>query len=238
MSLAPGFHALWPTPLGLHRFKDAEAVNPLLVRVLAALRATECHTRGESADAAFFASDDDLLQRIRLPEWQALLRFIVEALRTTVTQANRAAWPAASAADGLGLRVAIEGLWCQASNRGAFHEVHTHGNCSWSGVYCVQVDDEGRRTAHPSHGARNGVTRFYGPNFQHLGGAHVDLGNAYLQPPQVEVAPLPGQLVLFPSWLAHQALPYDGLLDRVILSFNASVHAARGSDRLQGYSAA
>ena len=71
-----------------------------------------------------------------------------------------------------------------------------------------------------------------------LTGAHVDLGNAYLQPPQVEVAPLPGQLVLFPSWLAHQALPYDGALDRLIVSFNASVHAAQGSDRLHSYTAA
>ena len=34
MSLAPGFHALWPTPLGVHRFDQAEALNPLLARVL------------------------------------------------------------------------------------------------------------------------------------------------------------------------------------------------------------
>ncbi len=81
------------------------------------------------------------------------------------------------------------------------------------------------------------MTRFYGPPFSHLAGAHTDLGNAYLQPPHVDVAPLPGQLVLFPSWLAHQALPYDGELERVIVSFNASVHAAAGSDRLQPFSA-
>ena len=37
---------------------------------------------------------------------------------------------------------------------------------------------------------------------------------------------------------AHQALPYDGLLDRLIVSFNASAHAAQGSDRLHRYSAA
>ena len=238
MTLAPGFHGLWPTPLGVHRFDAAEAINPLLVRVFGALRATQSHARGEAPDAAFFASDDDLLQRIRLPEWQTLLRFIVGSLRDTVTQANRGAWPAAGGAQGLDLRLAIEGMWFQTSNRGAFHEVHTHGNCSWSGLYCVQVDADPQRVAHSTHGARNGVTRFYGPPFQQLGGAHVDLGNAYLQPPQVEVAPLPGQLVLFPSWLAHQALPYEGTLDRVIVSFNASVHAAQGGDRLHGYSAA
>ena len=82
------------------------------------------------------------------------------------------------------------------------------------------------------------MTRLYGPPFATLGGAHVDLGNAYLQPPHVDVPPVAGQLLLFPSWLAHQALPYDGELERVVVSFNASVHAARGGDRLHGYSAA
>ena len=234
MSLAPGFHSLWPTPIGVHRYPLADDLNPLLVRVFGALRATQSHARSEVPDAAFFASSDDLLQRIQLPEWQAFVRFLVECLRDTATQANREAWPA----EGADLRVAINGLWFQASNRGAFHDVHTHGNCSWSGVYCVQADAPEQRTTHATHGASNGVTRFYGPPFNHLAGAHVDLGNAYLQPPHVEVPPVPGQLVLFPSWLAHQALPYDGVLDRVIVSFNASVHAASGSDRLHGYSAA
>ena len=234
MSLAPGFHSLWPTPIGVHRYPLADDLNPLLARVFGALRATQSHARGEAQGAAFFASSDDILQRIQLPEWQAFVRFLVECLRDTVTQANREAWPA----QGTDLRVVINGLWFQASNRGAFHEVHTHGNCSWSGVYCVQVDASELRAAHATHGTRNGVTRFYGPPFNHLAGAHVDLGNAYLQPPQVEVPPVAGQLVLFPSWLAHQALPYDGALDRVIVSFNSSVHAVGGSDQLHGYSAA
>ncbi len=233
MALQPGFHTLWPTPLGAHRLPDADALNRLLVRVFGALRATQTHARGANP-GAFFASDDDLLRRVQLPEWQVFVRFLVESLRDTVKQANAGAWPA----NGVDLQVAIEGLWFQCSNRGAFHDVHTHGNCSWSGVYCVQVDEPATRTAHAVFGAANGVTRLYGPPFTHLAGAHVDLGNAYLQPPSVDLDPLPGQLLVFPSWLAHQALPYDGTLDRVIVSFNASVHAARGSDRLHGYSAA
>ena len=56
-------------------------------------------------------------------------------------------------------------------------------------------------------------------------------------PPSRDVEPIPGQLVLFPSWLAHQALPYDGEKERVIISFNASIHAT-GGDQMHGYSAA
>jgi len=227
-----GLNRLWPTPVGLHRYAQAEALNPLLVRIFGALRATQQHARGQLPGAAFFASDDDLLQRVKLPEWQAFVQFIVASLRDTVAAANAPAWPPG----GMDLQVAIEGLWFQTSRSGAFHDVHTHGNCSWSGVYCVQVDEDAQRTAHAVYGAANGVTRLYGPHFATLGGAHVDLGNAYLQPPHVDVPPLPGQLLIFPSWLAHQALPYDGEAERVIVSFNASVHAARGSDRLHSFS--
>jgi uncharacterized protein (TIGR02466 family) len=221
--------SLWSTPMGVHRFAQADEVNPLLVRVFRSLRATD---PGADPQAAFYASADDLLQRVRLPEWDALVRFIVDGLRQTVALANQGAWPEATP----GLQIALRGLWFQIANRGSHHDVHTHGNCSWSGVYCLQVDDDAQRQAHPLLGATNGVTRFYGPHFNHLGGAHMDFGNAYLQAAHLDVPPRLGQLVVFPSWLPHQAMPYDGENDRVIVSFNASVHAATGSDQLHGYS--
>jgi hypothetical protein len=236
VSLGTGQHALWPVPLGVHRHPDAEALNALLVRVFAALRATQRHARGEP-ERAFFASDDDLLQRVKLPEWQGFVQWLLACLRDTVTAANAAAWPAGWRDGGVPLAVGIDAMWFQTSRGGAFHDVHTHGNASWSAVYVVQVDAPEARRRHPVYGAANGVTRFYGPPFQALGGAHVDLGNAYLQPPHVDVEPLPGQLVVFPAWLAHQALPYDGQAERVIVSFNARVSRARGSDRLHGFAA-
>ncbi len=234
--IGPGFNGLWPTPLGIHDYPPAADFNPLLARMLGALRVAQQAQRATPA-AAFFASDDDLLQRLKLPEWQAFVRFVVERLRDTVREANRAAWPASGADAGIELRVAIEGMWFQFSRDGAFHDLHTHGNCSWSGVYCVQVDDEAQRCAHPVYGAANGVTRFQGPYASALAGAHVDLGNAYLLPPHIDVAPRPGRLMLFPSWLPHQALPYAGDRERLIVSFNASVHAGSGTDRLRGYAA-
>jgi uncharacterized protein (TIGR02466 family) len=223
--------SLWSTPVGVHRYEQADSVNSLLVRVFQSMRATDPQA---DPKAAFYASRDDLLQRIRLPEWEALVRFIVDSLRQTVALANQGAWPEATP----GLQIALRGIWFQISGRGSHHDVHTHGNCSWSGVYCVQVDADPARSAHPVLGAANGVTRFYGPHFNHLGGAHMDFGNAYLQSAHLDVAPLPGQLVLFPAWLAHQALPYDGAAERVIVSFNASVHAAGGSDQLHAYARA
>jgi hypothetical protein len=155
--------SLWSTPLGLHRFEQANEVNPLLVRVFRALRASDSQA---SPSAAFYASGDDLLERIRLPEWEQLVRFIVDGLRQTVVLANQHVWQERAP----GLRIALRGIWFQIANRGSHHDVHTHGNCSWSGVYAVQVDPPALSKTHPLLGATNGVTRFYGPHFNHLGG--------------------------------------------------------------------
>jgi uncharacterized protein (TIGR02466 family) len=220
---------LWSTPMGVHRWEQADAINPLLVRIFQGMRATDPLA---APDAAFYASRDDLLLRIRLSEWEQLVRFIVDGIRQTVVLANQIAWPEAKP----GLQIALRGIWFQIANQGSHHDVHTHGNCSWSGVYCVQVDDLAQRKAHPRLAATNGVTRFYGPHFNHLGGAYMDFGNAYLQSAHLDIEPVPGQLIVFPSWLPHQAMPYDGQQERMIVSFNASVHAATGSDQLHPFS--
>ncbi len=231
MTLGAGDHELWPTPIGLHRYADAATLNPLLVRVFEEGRAAQERKRGEQR-GLFFASDDDLLHRVKVPEWQDFVRFLVDSLGQTAKHANREAW----AGRDLELKVGIEGMWFQCSRGGAFHDVHTHGNCSWSSAYIVQIDEPEQRVEHAVYGQANGVTRLYGPHFQALGGAYVDVGNAYLQPPHQDIEPLSGQLLLFPSWLAHQAMPYDGDKERIIISFNASIHAAQG-DQMHGYSA-
>ena len=231
MTKGPGFHGLWPTPIGLHRYADAAAVNPLLVELFEDARDEQLRRRGQEP-GPFFARDDDLLHRVKLPQWRDFIRFLVSSLGDTAKAANHEAW----AGQELDLKVEIEGMWFQISRNGAFHDVHTHGNSSWSSAYIVQIDEGEQRAAHPAYGAANGVTRLYGPSFNALGGAYVDAGNAYLMPPHQDIEPIPGQLLLFPSWLPHQAMPYDGEKDRVIISFNASIHAAQG-DQLHGYSA-
>ena len=228
--MGPECQFLWPTPIGLHQYADAETVNAKLVDAFAEGRAEQERRRGETP-GPFFASDDDLLDRVKLPEWQDVVRFIVDGLVATVRGANRAEW----AGQDFDLQVGIEGMWFQCSREGAFHDVHTHGNCSWSGVYIVQIDERERRVGHRVYGEANGVTRLYGPPFNALGGAYIDIANAYLMPPSRDIEPNPGQLLVFPSWLPHQAMPYDGELERVIISFNAGIHATQG-DQLREYS--
>ncbi|MFM2262649.1 MAG: hypothetical protein RI959_1325 [Pseudomonadota bacterium] len=147
---ADPLHQFWQTPIGVHRFAQAEAVNAVLVRVFQSLRATDTANNGPAdggasapAPRAFYASRDDLLQRIRLAEWEQLVGFLVDSVRQTVVLANQGAWPEGKP----GFQIAMRGIWFQVSSQGSHHDVHTHGNCSWSGVYCLQVDPPEQRSA-------------------------------------------------------------------------------------------
>ncbi|WP_141006848.1 putative 2OG-Fe(II) oxygenase [Nocardioides humi] len=222
--LSTGLHLLWPTPIGIHRYDAAAAFNPLLVEELSSIREDQERQRGVEPGGPFFASDDDLLQRVKLDGWSRLVQFVVNGIAQTVEQVNLDHW----AGRVRELTVSLEGLWFQAARDGAAHDVHTHGNCSWSGVYIVQIDPPSERTDHPVYGAANGVTRLYGPHFTTMGGAFVDVGNAYLQQSHLDVDQVAGQLLVFPSWLMHQAMAYGGARERVILSFNASIHGSEG----------
>ncbi len=219
----------WPVPLAVHRFERAAEVNPLLARVFTALRATD----SSAPTGHFYASPDDLLRRVQLPGFHALVQFIVQALQSTAQQANAGLWPSGRH----NLQLELMGVWFQIQNGATFHDVHTHGNCSWSGVYYVQIDPAAQRAQHPDFGALNGATRFYSPMFPLLGGAHIDLGNAWLQQATLDVAPQEGELVLFPSFLPHKAMPYVGERDRIIVSFNAQIRAPEG-DQLFRYAGA
>jgi uncharacterized protein (TIGR02466 family) len=216
----------WPVPLAVHRFAQGPEVNAVLARVFNAMRLID----PMAAPRSFYASADDLLTRVDLPEFRALLQFIATSLQATAGQANAGVWPAAHQ----GLQLELMGVWFQIQNGAAFHDIHTHGNCSWSGVYYVQIDPPAQRHRHPEFGPLNGATRFYSPMFPLLGGAHIDMGNAWLQQATLDVAPVAGDLVLFPSFLPHKAMPYVGEQDRIIVSFNAQIRAP-GGDQLFRY---
>jgi len=221
----------WKTSIGVHMFEHAEKINPLFDRIFKTMRATDGENRMGDL-TCFYASQDDLINRIKLPEWNDFLQFAVASLRDTARVANEGVWPA----EQVDLQIGIQGIWFQISNGGVSHDIHTHGNCSWSGVYVVSVDSEETRCQHPVYRHLNGATRFYSPLFERLGGAYMDFGNAYLQNSVVDFDPVPGRLIVFPSWLPHQAMAYEGSSDRVIVSFNASIHRKLDGDMLGRYS--
>ena len=219
--------ALWPVPMDVQPWPEADAMNPVLVRALKAMRSMD----PSGASGNFYASADDLIGRMQLPEFAALLNFVAGTVQQVAKQSNAQAWPSGK----LLMDMQFVGCWFQIQNGQAFHDVHTHGNCSWSGVYYVQIDPAEQRRQHATLGELNGVTRFYGPYTQYQAGAYMDMGNAYLQNNSIDVQPEEGRLVIFPSYLAHKAMPYDGIKERIIISFNMQIHA-RSGNRIHTYS--
>lgn len=106
--------------------------------------------------------------------------------------------------------------WFHVTRRGGYFATHSHPLNSWSGVYCVRHDgdvpdsDSGKLVFQDPHAA---------------GWSYLDMAVARMKAPfsigSQSMRLRPGQLVLFPSWLLHEVLPYEGDTERITVAFNA-----------------
>ncbi len=154
----------------------------------------------------------DLFATTSEPNLKALIDWISGCVRVAVSKANGGEVKPNQ------LRVRFTNSWFHITNNGGFHDAHTHGDCSWCGIYYLAAGDPDTVPASGSTKAGNGVNRFYGPIS--MGGMAVDYGGNYLRRSYIDVQPIEGRLVLFPSYLLHSALPYFGASDRIVLAFN------------------
>lgn len=108
-------------------------------------------------------------------------------------------------------------VWFHVTRRGGYFGLHNHAMASWSGVYCV---DTGRDDG--TH-ADSGALTFANP-FS-IAAMFLDLGNGAMRAPYNALNRsfklLPGQLVVFPSWLQHYVQPFHGEGERITVAFNA-----------------
>lgn len=107
--------------------------------------------------------------------------------------------------------------WFHVTSDSGYISSHVHSMASWSGVY--YIDDGQPDSDRPD----NGVIRFLdtrpGANM------FLDKGNFNIQQPfnsgSFNIVPMPGLLVLFPSYLAHEVTPFFGKGKRVCIAFNS-----------------
>jgi uncharacterized protein (TIGR02466 family) len=148
---------------------------------------------------------------------QSLVKFIETTLSAAVCIANdQEAMPH-------DIEIRFVDSWYHITNGGGFHDAHVHHGCSWCGIFYLETGASGQRLG---QSAPNGGSRFYCPF--NLGGSYRDFGNKYLSAsidPPIET----GMLLLFPSYLMHSGLPYQGDVDRTVIAFNAQVHLKQGS---------
>lgn len=154
------------------------------------------------SDFNLFSWPESCIQQLRQFCWTALGRTLKELNQYTQEEMQR-------------LQI-FSHTWFHVTRNGGFTILHTHPMASWSGVYCVTPGES------PSEYPDSGVLRFHNPH--HYGNYFLDPGNVRLKPPYHHgtwnLRLQPGQLVLFPSWLQHEVLPFHGQDERITIAFN------------------
>lgn len=108
-----------------------------------------------------------------------------------------------------GRRLALDSLWINVMEKGAVHGAHIHPHSVVSGTYYVAVPD------------RAGAIRFEDPRLAMLMAAPPKKEKARLENRSfVSVAPGPGLLLLWESWLRHSVEPNRARRPRISISFN------------------
>lgn len=150
----------------------------------------------------FFAWQEHCVQQLRAYCWAELGRVIATLNGYSGDQMSR-------------LQI-FSHTWFHVTREGGFVIAHTHPMASWSGVYCVSPGER------PEDRPESGVLRFHNPHF--YSNAFLDPGNARLSAPfhhgTWSIPLQAGQLVLFPSWLSHEVLPFYGTDERITVAFN------------------
>lgn len=192
------FHEMLKSELLELIYADADSPHPTVKSDVAL---TAKNNLAES-ELDFLDRDDANLQTLNV--------FLSDLITTVATSVNEPFWPEDAEAASL-----IVESWYHVTRNGGYHDAHSHPNCSWCGIYYLDIGDA-------DFNSRNGLNRFYDPriNADHF----LDAGSQYLNSTGIwDIEPVEGQIVVFPSYLKHSALPYFGDKDRIVIAFNARV---------------
>ena len=120
--------------------------------------------------------------------------------------------------------------WANVNMRGDYHNLHNHPHSWLSGTYYVSVPDQSDADTFRSDLNPSAIS-FFDPRPQ----ANVLLPDIKDATPfnshTYAVTPEPGQMIIFPSWLAHRVAINRSKQERISLSFNVMLQGAYGFDR-------
>ena len=102
--------------------------------------------------------------------------------------------------------------WYHITKTGGYHDLHNHAHSSFSAIYFLDVDE---------CSYKNGSMRFYKPFSTTIPVA--DIGLSWIQNDLIDFIPKSGQILIFPGFLEHAAIPYHGKSDRYVIAVNARI---------------
>ena len=145
------------------------------------------------------------------PAVEALSHWIKDCLFKSAANANREYWPA-----GANINIDIHESWCHITRDGGYHDMHTHPGSSWSAIYYLDTGDM-------DAASKNGLNRFFCP----YNNMYIDAGTAWTsRNTSIDITAQEGMLIVFPSFVQHNALSYRGEKERYVISVNSKVSLA------------
>ena len=194
------YEKLFSTPVFRFHFPEHPDLNKALLDEGVAIRAESEGVK--KSNRGGWHSEGNLFDR-QTPCIKVLRALAKEAIEDATRSVGAKVDPAS-------LRLKLFG-WMNSSPGGGYNAPHTHPGAHWSGVYYVSQPEveEGN----------SGMIEFLDPR--------TDLPNwRLLKAPafklKKKLRPMPGDIILFPSYLVHWVYPNETDEERVTIAFNAT----------------
>jgi len=195
----------FPTTI-LHRHLEGmEEVNRQLTALVAEIAATEPNSTTGTTTEGGFQTKEDLFQRDN-PGIAALKPYIFSAVQEYAGLTIRQELTRAPQK----LDFVLWG-WAVSYKAGHTQGLHVHPNANVSGVYYVAAPPS---TLEPGEA---GKISFYDPR------PRATMAQLPFQATRHRVAPVPGDMYLFPSWLEHSVSAFQGEGTRLCIAFNGKL---------------
>ena len=195
----------FPTTI-LHRRPDGmEETNRQLAALVAEIAATEPNATTGTTTEGGFQTKEDLFQRVN-PGIETLKPIIFSAVQefaTLIIQQELTRPPAK-------LDFILWG-WAVTYKAGHTQGMHVHPNANISGVYYVAAPPAALEPGDA------GKISFYDPR------PRATMVQLPFQATRHRIAPVPGDMYLFPSWLEHSVSAFQGPGERICIAFNAKL---------------
>jgi uncharacterized protein (TIGR02466 family) len=197
--------SVFPTNI-LHRHLDGmEEVNQQLAALVAQIAATEPNSTTGTTTEGGFQTKEDLFQRDN-PAIAALKPHIFSAMQeyAGLTIRQELTRPPAK------LDFILWG-WAVCYKAGHTQGLHVHPGANVSGVYYVSAPPAALEPGDA------GKISFYDPR------PRATMAQLPFQATRHRVAPVPGDMYLFPAWLEHSVSAFQGEGTRICIAFNGKL---------------
>jgi len=195
----------FPTIILQRRLEGMEETNRQLEALVTQIAATEPNSTVGTTTEGGFQTKEDLFQRDN-PGLAALKPHIFSAMQEYSSQLIRQELTRPPQKVDF-----ILWGWAVAYKAGHSQGLHVHPSANVSGVYYVTAPPS---TLEPGDA---GKISFYDPR------PRATMAQLPFQTTRHRIAPVPGDMYLFPSWLEHSVSPFQGEGTRICIAFNGKL---------------